>query len=526
MSEDNNESKGLLLLKKGQKGLVHALFSRLGLFVLMLLLEVALLVTMFQALGRFLPLFYGGTTIFVVIMVVYLLNTEIDPTAKITWLVFIMLFHVFGAMLFWFTQSEVGHRALKFRIEELIRMSKDTLGQEPSAFDSLHKENPGAASLINYINRNGCHPVYDDTQVTYFPNGQAKWEELLRQLEKAEKYVFLEYFIIDEGLMWGKVLELLARKAKEGVDVRVLYDGTNEFSTLPHSYQKQLRDLGIQCKVFSPLAPIVSTHYNYRDHRKIFVIDGKVAFNGGINLADEYIGRVKRFGEWKDTAVMLTGNAVRSFTLMFLQMWCFDDKHADFQSFLEPVRPWTDAVEGFVAPFGDCPLDADKVGERVYMDILNRAQKYVHIMTPYLILDSETEKALKFAAERGVEVSLILPGIPDKKIPYALAKTHYASLLASGVKIYEYEPGFVHAKVFVSDDREAVVGTINLDYRSLYHHFECATWMYGVPCVAQIEQDFQDTCKDCRQVTAKTIWKGYRRWKLIGNMMKVLAPLL
>ena len=526
MSEDNNESKGLLLLKKGQKGLVHALFSRLGLFVLMLLLEVALLVTMFQALGRFLPLFYGGTTIFVVIMVVYLLNTEIDPTAKITWLVFIMLFHVFGAMLFWFTQSEVGHRALKFRIEELIRMSKDTLGQEPSAFDSLHKENPGAASLINYINRNGCHPVYDDTQVTYFPNGQAKWEELLRQLEKAEKYVFLEYFIIDEGLMWGKVLELLARKAKEGVDVRVLYDGTNEFSTLPHSYQKQLRDLGIQCKVFSPLAPIVSTHYNYRDHRKIFVIDGKVAFNGGINLADEYIGRVKRFGEWKDTAVMLTGNAVRSFTLMFLQMWCFDDKHADFQSFLEPVRPWTDAVEGFVAPFGDCPLDADKVGERVYMDILNRAQKYVHIMTPYLILDSETETALKFAAERGVEVSLILPGIPDKKIPYALAKTHYASLLASGVKIYEYEPGFVHAKVFVSDDREAVVGTINLDYRSLYHHFECATWMYGVPCVDQIEQDFQDTCKDCRQVTAKTIWKGYRRWKLIGNMMKVLAPLL
>lgn len=526
MSEDNNESKGLLLLKKGQKGLVHALFSRLGLFVLMLLLEVALLVTMFQALGRFLPLFYGGTTIFVVIMVVYLLNTEIDPTAKITWLVFIMLFHVFGAMLFWFTQSEVGHRALKFRIEELIRMSKDTLGQEPSVFDSLHKENPGAASLINYINRNGCHPVYDDTQVTYFPNGQAKWEELLRQLEKAEKYVFLEYFIIDEGLMWGKVLELLARKAKEGVDVRVLYDGTNEFSTLPHSYQKQLRDLGIQCKVFSPLAPIVSTHYNYRDHRKIFVIDGKVAFNGGINLADEYIGRVKRFGEWKDTAVMLTGNAVRSFTLMFLQMWCFDDKHADFQSFLEPVRPWTDAVEGFVAPFGDCPLDADKVGERVYMDILNRAQKYVHIMTPYLILDSETETALKFAAERGVEVSLILPGIPDKKIPYALAKTHYASLLASGVKIYEYEPGFVHAKVFVSDDREAVVGTINLDYRSLYHHFECATWMYGVPCVAQIEQDFQDTCKDCRQVTAKTIWKGYRRWKLIGNMMKVLAPLL
>lgn len=526
MSEDNNESRGLLLLKKGQKGLVHALFSRLGLFVLMIVLEAALLVVIFRAFESFLPYVYGGTTLFVVIMVIYLLNTDIDPSAKITWLVFIMLFHVFGAMLFWFTQSEIGHRALKARIEEMIGLSKNMLGQDQAALNSLRQANSGAASLIDYINRSGCHPVYDDTDVTYFPNGRAKWEELLRQLEKAEKYVFLEYFIIDEGLMWGKVLEILARKAKEGVEVLVMYDGTNEFTTLPHSYPRKLQELGIQCKVFSPVAPIVSTHYNYRDHRKIFIIDGKVAFNGGINLADEYIGRVKRFGEWKDTAVMLTGNAVRSFTLMFLQMWCFDAKHTELQSFLEPTCPWTDGGKGFVAPFGDCPLDSDKVGERVYMDILNRAQKYVHIMTPYLILDTETEAALKFAAERGVEVSIILPGIPDKKIPYALAKTHYASLLSSRVKIYEYEPGFVHAKVFVSDDREAVVGTINLDYRSLYHHFECATWMYGVSCVSEIEKDFQQTSQVCRQVEPKTIWKNYRRWKLVGNIMKVLAPLL
>lgn len=526
MSDDNNENKGLLLLKRGQKGLVHALFSRLGLFVLMMLLQAALLVTIFQALERFLPLVYGGTTIFVVIMVVYLLNTDIDPTAKITWLIIVMLFNVFGAILFWFTQSEIGHRALKARIEELIAKSKDVLGQDSGAFDSLSDENVGAASLIKYINRNGCHPVYDDTDVTYFPTGQAKWQELLRQLERAEKYIFLEYFIIDEGLMWGKVLEILAQKAKAGLDVRVMYDGTNEFTTLPHSYQKQLRELGIQCKVFSPVIPIFSTHYNYRDHRKIFIIDGKVAFNGGINLADEYINKVKRFGVWKDTAVMLQGNAVRSFTLMFLQMWCFDDKNTDFRRFLEPSLPWSAKKTGFVAPYGDCPLDADKVGERVYMDILNRAQKYVHIMTPYLILDSETETALKFAAERGVEVSLILPGIPDKKIPYALAKTHYATLLASGVNIYEYEPGFVHAKLFVCDDREAVVGTINLDYRSLYHHFECATWMYGVSCITDIEQDFQATCRECRQVTRKTIWKGFRRWELVGKMMKVIAPLL
>ena len=267
-------------------------------------------------------------------------------------------------------------------------------------------------------------------------------------------------------------------RSAEGVEVRVMYDGMCEFSLLSHDYPKRLQKLGIQCKMFSPVTPFISTHYNYRDHRKILVIDGHTAFNGGVNLADEYINEVQRFGHWKDTAVMLKGEAVQSFTLMFLQMWNIDVKNCEYLKYIVPSANISRQTNGFVMPYGDCPLDNEKVGKMVYMDILNRARDYVHIITPYLILDGEMETALKFAAQRGVEVALILPGIPDKKTAFALAKTHYVSLLEAGVHIYEYSPGFVHAKVFVSDNKKAVIGTINLDYRSLYHHFECATYLY------------------------------------------------
>lgn len=305
-----------------------------------------------------------------------------------------------------------------------------------------------------------------------------------------------------------------------------MYDGTCEFSVLPHDYPKRLRALGIKCKMFAPVAPFVSTHYNFRDHRKILVIDGHTAFNGGVNLADEYINHIEKHGHWKDTAVMLKGEAVKSFTLMFLQMWGIDEKETEYEKFLSyPLFPVQNA-HGYVAPYGDCPLDNDRVGERVYMDILNRAQEYVHIMSPYLILEREMETALKFAAERGVEVVLLLPGIPDKAAPYALAKTHYVSLLESGVKIYEYTPGFVHAKVFVSDTKEAVVGTINLDYRSLYHHFECATYLYQTDCISEIEKDFQETLTKCRQVSMETVKKEKWKVKMTGYLMKVAAPLM
>ena len=520
------KNSGLQLLEKGQKGLIHAVFSRMGLILLLLGLHVFLLFGAFRWFENFLPHIYGGAVIFTVGMVVYLLNNRMNPSVKLTWLIVVMLLPVFGVLLFWYTQSDIGHRALKNRLNQLTEQTREIIPQSEGVIEQLSREAPGAAALAGYVHRSGCYPVFDKTAVTYFPLGEDKWEEMLRQLEQAEHFIFLEYFIVDEGLMWGKILEILARKAREGVDVRVMYDGTCEFSTLPHDYPKRLQALGIRCKMFSPVTPFLSTHYNYRDHRKILVIDGHTAFNGGVNLADEYINHVERHGHWKDTAVMLKGAAVRSFTLMFLQMWNVNEKEPEFAPFLDVPVDVPEKAEGYVMPYGDCPLDRDKVGERVYMDILNRAERYVHIMSPYLILDGEMETALKFAAERGVDVTLMLPGVPDKAAPYGLALTHYASLMDSGVKIFEYTPGFVHAKVFVSDDREAVVGTINLDYRSLYHHFECATYLCKVPCIAQIEDDYQKTLQKCRRVTEQTIQQEKLSRKLLGAACKAIAPLM
>ncbi len=522
----NYKDKGIRLLKKGQRGAVHAIFSRFGLFLLLLLLQASILFSIFQWFEEFLPHVLGGTVLFTFVMVVYLLNSRINPTAKITWLFVIMLVPVFGVLLFAYTQSDIGHRALRDRMDYIIRSTKGLVLQEKEVAERFLKENAGAAALAHYVQRSGCHPVADRTAVRYYPLGEDLFADMLKQLEAAEHFIFMEYFIVDEGMMWGRILEILAEKAAQGVDVRVMYDGTCEFSLLPHDYPKRLKKLGISCKVFAPVTPFISTHYNYRDHRKILVIDGHTAFCGGVNLADEYINQKVRFGHWKDTAVMLKGEAVKNFTLMFLQMWGIDERETPYERFLSYPAPPQEQARGYCLPYGDCPLDGEKVGERVYMDLLNRAVRYVHIMSPYLILDGEMETALKFAAERGVEVSLILPGIPDKAVPYALAKTHYMSLLESGVKIYEYTPGFVHAKVFVCDDREAVVGTINLDYRSLYHHFECAVYLYDTDCIPEIEADFKDTLSKCRQVSEETVRGERLRVKLTGFLMKVVAPLM
>ena len=521
------EDGSIRLLKRGQKGVVHAIFSRFGLVLVLLLLQAFALFSLLQWFGGLLPHYLGGTLLVTAAMMVYLLNQDMDNSVRITWLVVTALMPVLGVPLFWYTKADIGHRVLRKRLMELEGQTRAQLPQDERAVRRLEAEDPGAASLTRYLRgRGGGFPVYQNTAVTYFPGGEAKFEELLRQLETAKKYIFLEYFIIEEGLMWGRVLEVLARKAVQGVDVRVMYDGTCEFSTLPRDYPKRLEALGIRCKVFSPVTPFVSTHYNYRDHRKILVIDGRVGFTGGVNLADEYINHVKKYGRWKDAAVMLEGEGVRSMTALFLQMWGILQQ-PEFEQFLTDPIP-AERAAGFVVPYGDCPLDGERVGEMIYIDMINRARKYVHIITPYLILDGELETALRFAAERGVDVHLILPGVPDKRFAYSLAKTHYKALLSSGVKISEWTPGFTHAKVVVADGREAVVGTINLDYRSLYHHFENAVWMYGTDCIRSTESDFQSTLAQCRTVepTAHSIWQGKTLLRLTGVLLKFIAPLI
>ena len=525
---DGNESEhvGLRLLKKGRRGLLRALFSRAGLITLLMLLQVALLVVGYGYLQDYLPHYYLVATVFTGVMGLFLINSHHESNAKITWLLVILLLPVFGGLLYLYTRSDLGHRILRDRTAALTRETRDSLPQSVETLLRVEDEAPEMLGLTRYLARAGCFPVYDGTEAAYFPSGEALFPAMLEELEKAEHFIFLEFFVVAEGEMWGRILELLARKAAAGVDVRVLYDGTNEFFTLPRDYPKRLAALGISCRVFAPVMPFVSTHYNYRDHRKILVIDGKTAVTGGVNLADEYINKASRFGHWKDSAVLLRGEAARSFTLMFLQMWGMEDGKLEEKDFLTASVKRQSRAKGFVLPYADCPLDRERVGEWVYLDILNRAKRYVHIMTPYLILDEEMETALRFAAERGVEVCLILPGIPDKPLPYALAKTYYPALLCSGVKIYEYSPGFVHAKVFVCDDREATVGTVNLDYRSLYHHFECGTYLQDTACVSEIEADFQATRRQCRTVTADTVKQEKLRVKLAGALMKVIAPLL
>ena len=524
--ENNTENSGLQLLIKGKQSILKMIFSRSGLILALLVAQALFLFTIFNWFEAFLPHIYGGVVVFTVFMVLYILNCSMDPTAKITWLVAVMLMPVFGALLFLYTQKNVGHRALKKRYEQVNNECRELVPQSEEVMKKVKEEIPGVAALNTFIERSGDFPIFDKTDITYFPLGEDKFKEMLIQLKKAKHFIFLEYFIVDEGKMWGEILKILAEKAAEGVEVRMLYDGTCELTTLPHDYPERLKKLGIQCKMFAPIKPFVSTHYNYRDHRKILVIDGNTAFNGGVNLADEYINAYPKHGHWKDTAVMIKGEAVKSFTLMFLQMWALDEKSCEFKKFIDAPSIPQENASGFVMPYGDCPLDNEKVGEQVYIDILNRAKKYVHIMTPYLILDGDLENALRYTALRGVDVRIILPGIPDKFVPYALASTHYKALLESGVKIYEYTPGFVHAKVFVADDEEAVVGTINLDYRSLYHHFECATYMYKTSCIDDISADFISTQEKCRDVTPDDLKNMPLTRKLLGFAAKSIAPLL
>ena len=527
-TQEMNEHKErvVALAKPVSGGITHILFSRFSFIIALIALEIAVIVVVYIKFTEQFPELLSVRWIFILGMVVYLFNKTMDSSAKLTWMLVISLLPLLGAGLLLFTQKNIGHRRESEQIQKELDRTHTLLEQPESVIREIEHDGSGTDDLSRYLNQSGCFPVFDKTQVTFFPLGEKKFEAMLEELEKAEKFIFMEYFIVEEGYMWGRILDILIRKAQAGVEVRVMYDAMCELSTLPADYYKLLENEGIHAKAFSTLTPVVSTSYNYRDHRKILVIDGKVAFNGGVNLADEYINRKERFGHWKDTAVMLKGPAVTSFTLMFLQMWNTGVTEPDYDTWLSAPAEPMEGASGYVMPYCDNPLDDYKVGEAVYIDILYRATSYVHIMTPYLILDGELETALCFAAQRGVDVRLIMPGIPDKTVPYALAKTHYKALLKAGVKIYEYTPGFVHAKVFVSDDCKAVVGTINLDYRSLYHHFECATYLYKTDCIGEIENDFQETLAKCRTVSEETLKNEKSSYKIIGSLAKMISPLL
>ena len=517
------DEESVLLLNKGRRGFFRLIFGRTTVVVLLLAAQFGLLFAGFYWLRDYTV--YGGSMLAGLIVALIVVNRPRNPYIKITWILLIMLFPVFAIPFYFYVDADWGHRLVRARLEEIGQETAGLLPQGEDALRSLEETDPGAAGLASYLRRMGGFPVWRNSGADYYPIGEAAFSAILKELGQAKDFIFLEYFIIREGYMWGRILGVLERKAKEGVEGRVLYDGTCALFDLPYHYPRQLEELGIRCRMCAPLKPLVSTHYNNRDHRKILVVDGRCAFTGGINLSDEYINRTHPHGHWKDTAIRITGEAVKSFTLMFLQMWNAADRGMeDCTRYLAASAPAE--APGWIAPYGDSPFDDENVAEMVYMDILNRARRYVHIMTPYLIIDHEMVTALLFAAKRGVDVKLITPGRPDKKTVFALTRSYYRELIAGGVEIYEYEPGFIHAKSFVSDGVTAVTGSINLDYRSLYLHFECAALLHSVPAVGDIEADFQATLQKCRRITEEDCRKDRLSRRLTGWLLRPLAPLM
>ena len=514
------------LLKKGKRGVLNVIFGRTALVVLTLALQVGLLAALFNSLQEYMPYYYVLLVVLDGAVILHLVNRNSEPYAKITWILLVVLVPPLGLTLYLFVELDVGHRVLNRRLSEVLDQSAEYMERRlplPQGAAGAAEELEG---LTRYTWAHGRYPLYTNTAARYLPSGEASLEAMLSDLRSAKDFIFLEFFIIDEGYMWGRVLKVLEDKARQGVEVRVMYDGTCALFRLPYRYPEMLEKLGIHCKMFSPIRPMISASYNNRDHRKIVVVDGRVAYTGGVNLADEYVNRIERFGHWKDVSLRLEGEAVRSFTLMFLQMWNVYTIGDDYARYLDAPIAVPPQACGWVLPYGDSPLDNEQVGERVYMDILDRATRYVHIMTPYLILDGEMRTALTFAAKRGVDVRVILPGIPDKKYAFALAKTHYPELLEAGVRIYEYAPGFVHAKTFVCDDCKAVVGTINLDYRSFYLHFECAAYLRDVPAVTDMEADFQNTLAKCREIYKEDLKRIPLTTRVAGWILKVFAPVM
>lgn len=527
----NFEWDKVLFLEKGKKGLHRVIFGRTLMILVSFLVQFGLFFLLFTRLSQYLAVTFWVYILFIVVIELIIVNKQSNPAMKVSWILVTMIVPVVGGMLFLYVDLNLGSRVINHRLGEIYDMTHKYVKKNPEVLEELKASDPGMEHLAQYLANNGNNQVYQNTRVTYFPLGEDKFEALLTQLEKAEKFIFLEYFIICEGYMWGRVLKILEEKVRQGVEVRVMYDGFNTLTYLPAHYPDELRALGIQCKVFSPIRPVFSTTYNNRDHRKVLVIDGHTGFTGGVNLADEYINQKERFGHWKDTAIMLQGEAVQGLTQMFLQMWNITEKDPVLAPYLDPAlsRYYMGSLKlskGFVLPYSDSPFDDEQVGKLVYLTLINRADRYVHIMTPYLILDYEMTEALTFAAKRGVDVKIILPHIPDKITAFALAKTHYSELIRAGVHIYEYTPGFVHAKVVIADDEKAVVGTINLDYRSLYLHFEDGVLLYQVPENTDIETDFQETLEKCHEVTMEDVRHEKLRIRLLGIFLKVLAPLM
>lgn len=495
-------------IKKGiVVGLGVLLQILLSLVINLFLIEKLWIVNLFYAFLR-LILFFG------------LIRNSKNYSYTLPWIIILLLFPLVGTLLYVILEQNKNNSKILRKIKRCEDDSFKYLKQDKNIYDAI-KNN----SRLRYISDFAKYPITDKNEVSYYKLGEEAWTEMLKELEKAKKFIFFEYFIINEGIMWNSILEILIRKAKEGVDVRVIYDDAGCISTLKNGYDKKLGSYGIKCISFNKLNPLASVFMNNRDHRKILVVDGCVAFSGGINISDEYINKTHPYGHWKDNAIKIVGDAVFNFTVLFLTMWNsyykvdknFNDYKYDFSNSIKK--------NGYTVPYGETPLDDEVVGEDIYLNVINQANDYLYIMTPYLIIDSDMINALVLAAKRGVDVRIIIPGIPDKKIVYTLTESYLELLNKGGVKVYKYKKGFVHSKMFLCDDSIATVGTINLDYRSLYLHFECGVYLENVDVIKDIKSDFLNTFEECHKLTKKEVTPNLLKG-LWQAFLRLFAPLM
>ncbi|MGL5676536.1 MAG: cardiolipin synthase [Cellulosilyticaceae bacterium] len=510
------------------KKLLKFLFSRMFIVGMLILIQLMILFLAIWTLGEYFVYAYIVFIAISLLTVLYILNKKENPSYKLAWVIPILLVPVFGGLFYVFVGGDKAGKRFRKECNEIFETRRTTLFQDEAVYLEIQEENKAIANQAKYIMDYAGYPIYKNTTTTYLSPGEKFFEVLIKEMKEAKHFIFMEYFIIEEGKMWDTLLKIMEQKVKEGVDVRVIYDDAGTIQTLPIGYAEYLRTKGIKVGVFNEIKAQLSLKFNNRDHRKITVIDGYTGFTGGINLADEYINEIEKFGHWKDTSLMVKGEAVANLTIMFLQAWEYITKKRENTKKFMPYAHHPEAFEsdGYVQPYGDSPLDDETVGENVYLNMIHKATDYVYINTPYLIVDNELMVAITLAAKSGVDVRIVTPHIEDKWYVHLVTRAYYQQLIEAGVKIYEYTPGFIHSKTFVADDEVGVVGTINLDYRSLYLHFECGVWLYKTRSVLQIKEDFLETLKICMPITLEECHRV--RWyvRFIRSILRVFAPLM
>lgn len=511
------------------KKILNIMANRLFIVAVLILLQLGLIIGVMVSLSGF-KLVSDLLRFINFFLIIYIVNKQENPSYKLAWIILVLVFPLFGGLFYLMFGGRKMPKALRREAMAEAARTHPVLPRNEKILTEIEDQNEQVVKQFRYVLNNAYYPVYKNTEATYCPTGEVKFWHMLQELKKAERYIFLEYFIIDNGIMWDSILEILIEKVKQGVDVRVMYDDAGCVYTLPANYRKILEKLGIRCAVFNPLKARLVIQMNNRDHRKICVIDGKIGFVGGINLADEYINAYEKYGHWKDTAVMLKGEAVWSLTVMFLQFWNFvykDMAPSNYDDYWPVYKPEEQPQsDGYIQPFSDSPTDEEEVGATIHFNIINQARHYVYIHTPYLIIGYEMQRALETAAKAGVDVRITVPHVPDKKLVFMVTRANYEPLLKAGVKIYEYTPGFIHSKSFVSDDEIGLCGTTNMDYRSYYLHFECGVLIYKSSIIKDMKQDYIDTLKDCREVTLKDCRDTPAVVRLVRAILNLFAPMM